>query len=1016
MTVTTTGSSIVGTYIAHEIDASTVTESDRETNQSETDFSRDTESDSDTEDSSGNSLTGAYTTTETDISSGSATQNDTDQTDGDTATTTDSDSMTVTTTGSSILGTYVSLETDASTTTETDQDVNQSQTDLSTDSAIDSSTVNSSGNSITGAITTTETDVSSDTATAADSDQTEADTTTTTDSDTMTVTTTNNSILGTFNSYETDSSSATVTDSESDDVDSDNSTDFSSGSDAITSFGNSITGLLTTTESGSSVETVTASGYDQRGDFTSTETTTQTDFTTDAGNEDTGADGPATTTTVVTTGAKFSVAADYTEAYTDASTTTEQDNGDSVTGSYTTTSTSTDDYTLTETGVDYNSGDHIDAANTYTIYETDSSASTATTTADSFSGADTATTSVTSTSSIEEFGTNDDGNYDLEKTSSSSQLEKTTSDDDTGSYTTSAISTSSSTANEGSGHDYWLSGYAGYTETVDETVTTSETGNNITGVYTRTILADHSNTDDNDVGVVQDYESFSITESSSVSQSGTQTGNSITSDFTLSETGSSIYSMGEVAVTGYYPYTLTETGSMTLTTQDTGNSLEGFYENSVTGTDHYTLRETGTFYYSPSATYSESVVGTDTYTLVENGNPATQTYDRSITGGGTYTINGSGPGSYSLDFEESVDALAGESNISIPPETTVGRYALLEEFVDASNNGYYSQNDPGNMNFSPVGQPWVDPSDPPAIPSDLAEAANRLGINLSTIRIENGVARFNVEFANDLLHSDMRTVAAYLRSQGANSVVIQAMAQNERVSRYVANPRALRLLMGNSSARATTLGEVTIGNVTERLVEITASLEGPTPASAIRGPLVQVIWFALFAELQELGLQMGRETDFANIDPRLFHMGYVNNSMRTSSGEWDMNVVRNTPMPYTQAVLPNELELYLRQSLVLGPDDLPDLAARCDLADLLNRLTRQLTAQPDPRLLAETARLAHYLTLLQDYPYIQRTFVARFRSRFREAFYGATVPPVSGELLDPTLFEDWGNYRPIISH
>jgi hypothetical protein len=109
--------------------------------------------------------------------------------------------------------------------------------------------------------------------------------------------------------------------------------------------------------------------------------------------------------------------------------------------------------------------------------------------------------------------------------------------------------------------------------------------------------------------------------------------------------------------------------------------------------------------------------------------------------------------------------------------------------------------------------------------SDAAsQAARDLGINLSRAMIESGIARLTVGRAETLRPADIRVLASYLEALGATSVVIQAVMENPRLSELITNPRAVRLLLGNSSARATVLGEVTLGHVTERMVEITVEL------------------------------------------------------------------------------------------------------------------------------------------------------------------------------------------------
>ncbi len=166
----------------------------------------------------------------------------------------------------------------------------------------------------------------------------------------------------------------------------------------------------------------------------------------------------------------------------------------------------------------------------------------------------------------------------------------------------------------------------------------------------------------------------------------------------MTESVSNPYNLEE----GASKFTEIETGTWTGSVNSHGNAIEGNYTNSTAGSDSYTMPETG-------STFSETVVGSETFTDFEAGNPANQTYDRTITGNGTHTITGTGittgSGDYSYETLETANARGGVLNQT---QTGTTRYGILERYNDVSNTG--NGNTPGNMNFSPYGQPFVDPT------------------------------------------------------------------------------------------------------------------------------------------------------------------------------------------------------------------------------------------------------------------------------------------------------------------
>jgi hypothetical protein len=154
-------------------------------------------------------------------------------------------------------------------------------------------------------------------------------------------------------------------------------------------------------------------------------------------------------------------------------------------------------------------------------------------------------------------------------------------------------------------------------------------------------------------------------------------------------------------------YQVTETGTLTTTGSDTGNSVQGTYTRSQQGSDAYNLSETGT----ANGGYTESIQGSDTYILTQSGDTPNQTFSRTLTGSGTYTLQDSGPGatltsgsgSCAYSLQESGSWRGGSLSQT---ETGSDRYSLLQDFANVSNA---ANGTPGHLDFSPVGLPFTDP-------------------------------------------------------------------------------------------------------------------------------------------------------------------------------------------------------------------------------------------------------------------------------------------------------------------
>lgn len=242
---------------------------------------------------------------------------------------------------------------------------------------------------------------------------------------------------------------------------------------------------------------------------------------------------------------------------------------------------------------------------------------------------------------------------------------------------------------------------ASYTETITDNSTTIETGNSISGTYTST-ASDTTTTTDTDV-YSNSSGTVTVTEWSSQTTTTTTTGNNISTAYTtVTNTAGQSYTMTETGS----DFTLTETGSLSSNSTGSGNTIEGTFSTNTTGTDNYTMHEHGIN--TDSQSFCQSITGTDEYTISETGNNANQTDSRDISGSGSYSellVVASSPtvlsGDYNLSNDENADARSG----ALSQSGDLGRYALLEYFVDVSNADASS---PGNMDFSPVGQAFVD--------------------------------------------------------------------------------------------------------------------------------------------------------------------------------------------------------------------------------------------------------------------------------------------------------------------
>jgi hypothetical protein len=378
----------------------------------------------------------------------------------------------------------------------------------------------------------------------------------------------------------------------------------------------------------------------------------------------------------------------------------------------TVTTTVSDTLSLTETG-SFDGG-------TYSLVESDTSSATTVATDNAITGDYTTQYDDSNQSSAVEHGSLGGGSYTLTKTVQSGNHWLTSGNSLSGDYTTGTTATSTTTSQETNTDSLTAS----FTEIENLTTVTDETGNDISGDYARS----QSRTD-----ILSDYDAYNIgnslavavTESSTTVLSITETGNTISGDYTRTTTADSTYSMTEtVGVIGnlgglggiggpttWSPgqFSLNQTGSLTATTSEIGSTVTGLYTRTETADDTYTMNEIGG---NSGGQFTETVTGSDTATLTETGNMVNQWYTRTITGTDSYTRSdggagatlSSGSGTVTYTLTEYSDARAGILNQS---ETGTDRYGLLERYVDIANSQGGSK--PGNMDYWPFGQPWVDP-------------------------------------------------------------------------------------------------------------------------------------------------------------------------------------------------------------------------------------------------------------------------------------------------------------------
>ena len=275
-------------------------------------------------------------------------------------------------------------------------------------------------------------------------------------------------------------------------------------------------------------------------------------------------------------------------------------------------------YDVTETG--------DDSALTYSETVSGDSSSTDAHTGNDFIGTYTLTHDSSSNLTTTETGENTGEStldYTLTQTTTNSQNYTETGDELSGDYTRTG-SESSTTVNDQFSNaepDRSFDGSAYYSETLAQQDSLSVSGNYQTGELTITLTGTRSH-DLQDFGgadipgAVDSGQGYSVSETSTDGFTQTETSDTDSGANSITEYDLTTYSLAETnSVLG--TWSLSENGVEILTFTQTGNSVSGGYSQSATATDDYTLIQTGTV---SAAAYSESVTGQDDATQQEWGN------------------------------------------------------------------------------------------------------------------------------------------------------------------------------------------------------------------------------------------------------------------------------------------------------------------------------------------------------------------------------------------------------------
>ncbi len=159
--------------------------------------------------------------------------------------------------------------------------------------------------------------------------------------------------------------------------------------------------------------------------------------------------------------------------------------------------------------------------------------------------------------------------------------------------------------------DYTLNESSNGTYTMTETNGITAGGGGIGGLGSLDLAANVTTTGTTTGTVTWSPGQFSLNEYGSLTTSLSETGNQTTGLYTRTETAQDTYSMTETGGNTGGSFTETVTGTDSPTLVETGNSVNQWYSRTVSGTDSYSRTDGG-----PGATLS-SGSGTITYTLAE---------------------------------------------------------------------------------------------------------------------------------------------------------------------------------------------------------------------------------------------------------------------------------------------------------------------------------------------------------------------------------------------------------------
>lgn len=267
--------------------------------------------------------------------------------------------------------------------------------------------------------------------------------------------------------------------------------------------------------------------------------------------------------------------------------------------------------------------------------------------------------------------------------------------------------------------------------------TATETGDSITGVYQSAASESDSSTFIDSGG--NSSGAYSVLSVASQTLASSESGNTISGDYTFSENGTQFYSTSETdsysgsGSGGAESYSLSEIGTKDYSLTQSGSHLTGAYSYAENGGDQYAITESGTSSGGGGgsgggfgsgggsgsgggtggpSTWNASLEGADTYSVGEDGNELSGAFTRVVTGYGDNTLEEGGspalsgynptPGT-NFSVAEGGNYLSGTLSLV---ESGLDRYGDLPGFNNVSNAVSTPNNGPGDVDFSPIGSPF----------------------------------------------------------------------------------------------------------------------------------------------------------------------------------------------------------------------------------------------------------------------------------------------------------------------